>query len=79
MQRAVETALGESRCSNFLDRFKAYGWYLDDLVLKPVNNLKRSQRMAECRGAQNSLKDRIVEYRPLAIVSLVLNPDYAWR
>ena len=33
MQRAVELVLGAS--SNFLDSFKAYGWYLDDLVLTP--------------------------------------------
>ena len=37
MQRAVESALGAT--SNFLESFKAYGWYLDDLVLTPVNHL----------------------------------------
>ena len=37
MQRAVELVLGAS--SNFLESFKAYGWYLDDLVLTPVNHL----------------------------------------
>jgi hypothetical protein len=71
MQRAVEHALGES--SDFLKRFKAYGWYLDDLVLMPVNHLTRSQRKAKCLDAQNSLADRIAEYRPLAIVSLLLS------
>ena len=30
MRRAVELALGES--GNFLESFKAYGWYLDDLA-----------------------------------------------
>ena len=29
---------------DFLDRFKAYGWYLDDLVLEPVNHLTPAQR-----------------------------------
>jgi len=38
MQRAVDNALGESR-DDFLTRFKAYGWYLDDLVLEPVDKL----------------------------------------
>jgi len=70
MQRAVEPSLNES--GNFLKNFKAYGWYLDDLVLTPVNHLTRSQRKAKCLGAQNSLADRIAEYQPLAIVSLLL-------
>jgi hypothetical protein len=66
MRRAVESALGAS--SNFLESFKAYGWYLDDLVLTPVNQLTRSQWLS----AQNNLADRIAEYQPLAIVSLLL-------
>lgn len=70
MQRAVELALGES--DNFLDRFKAYGWYLDDLVLTPVNQLTKSQRKAKCLAAQPSLADRIATYRPEAIVSVLL-------
>jgi hypothetical protein len=71
MQRAVEMALGES--SDFLKSFKAYGWYLDDLVLTPVNHLTKSQREAECLGAQKSLADRIAVYRPEAIVSLLIS------
>jgi hypothetical protein len=54
MQRATEAVLGTS--GNFLDRFKAYGWYLDDLVLRPVDNLGKPQRRVECLGAQNSLR-----------------------
>jgi hypothetical protein len=38
-----------------------------------VNHLTKSQRKAKCLGAQNSLADRIAEYRPLAIVSLLLS------
>jgi hypothetical protein len=57
---------------DFLERFKAYGWYLDDLVLMPVNNLTKSERRAKCLAAEKSLADRIVKYRPLAIVSLLL-------
>ena len=34
MQRAMENSLGEG--GDFFERFKAYGWYLDDLVLIPV-------------------------------------------
>jgi hypothetical protein len=70
MQRAVQRALGES--SNFLESFKAYGWYLDDLVLTPVDHLTKSQRKAKCLDAQKSLADRIAAYQPEAIVSLVI-------
>jgi hypothetical protein len=34
MQRAVEDSLGGDG-GDFLERFKAYGWYLDDLV-RPI-------------------------------------------
>lgn len=70
MQRAIETSLGEG--GDFLERFKNYGWYLDDLVLTPVNHLDKKQRIATCRAAQDSLTKRIVEYKPDAIVSLLL-------
>ena len=70
MQRAVEQALGGG--GDFLDRFKGFGWYLDDLVLTPVNQLKGAERGAKCRDAQNSLAVRIAEYQPLAIVSLMI-------
>ncbi len=48
MQRTTEAALGVGS-GNFLDRFKALGWFLDDLVLTPVNNLKNPAE----RKAQN--------------------------
>jgi hypothetical protein len=72
MRRVVEDTLGAG--GDFRARFKAYGWYLDDLVLTPVNDLvRRSERMAKCREARPSLATRIAEYRPLAIVSLLLS------
>jgi hypothetical protein len=70
MKHAVEQALGPS--DDFLERFKAYGWYLDDLVLTPVNHLTKPERNAQCQSAQASLAARIAEYQPLAIVSLML-------
>ena len=69
MQQAVEQVFGKS--SNFLETFKAYGWYLDDLVLEPVNHLPKPQRQAKCLIAQESLADRITAYRPEAIVTLL--------
>jgi hypothetical protein len=70
MRRAVDLALGES--DDFLESFKVYGWYLDDLVLTPVNKMAKPERKAKCLGARKSLADRIVEYQPEAIVSLLL-------
>src|ERR1700737_1835151 len=70
MQVAVELAFGKS--GDFLKSFKAYGWYLDDLVLEPVDKLSLPEREAQCLGAQNGLTDRIAEYQPLAIVTLLL-------
>jgi hypothetical protein len=71
MRSAVERSLGKGS-GDFLERFKALGWYLDDLVLEPVNHLSKSERLAKCREAQQSLADRIAKYRPQAIVSLLL-------
>jgi hypothetical protein len=76
MSRNVERAMkaaGLGRDGDFLECFKAYGWYLDDLVLTPVNGLERPLRRKKCQGAQTSLAARISEYRPSAIVSLLLS------
>jgi hypothetical protein len=73
VKRAVELAFGKS--DDFLKSFQAYGWYLDDLVLEPVNHLPKSQRIAKCLDAQNSLANRIAFYQPEAIVSLLKRID----
>jgi hypothetical protein len=66
-----QLAFGES--DNFLERFKGYGWYLDDLVVTtPVNHLTNAPRKAQCLDAQRSLADRIAAYRPEAIVSVLI-------
>ena len=57
---------------NFLNRFKERGWYLDDLVLEPVDRLQTSERRRKWRNAGASLADRINDYQPRAIVSLLL-------
>ena len=44
LARHIETAMtlaGLGGSGTFLDRFKSYGWYLDDLVLSPVNDMTR--------------------------------------
>ena len=46
MRSAMGMASVES--GDFLERFKAYGWYLDDLVLTPVNKLTKSERRQKC-------------------------------
>jgi hypothetical protein len=69
MRRAVELAFGRS--DDFLKTFKSYGWYLDDLVLEPVNHLSKPERKLKCLVSQKSLADRIATYRPEAIVSVL--------
>jgi hypothetical protein len=69
MKRAVELAFGQS--DDFLRTFQAYGWYLDDLVLEPINHLPKRERVAKCLAARESLADRIKTYQPEAIVSLL--------
>lgn len=54
-----------------LYRFKAYGWYLDDLVLQPINRMTQAERHAAWTAAAPSLRDRIAEYQPFAIVTLL--------
>jgi len=68
MEAACLTGTGD-----FRERFKAYGWYLDDLVLTPVNQMPSAERKKTCREAQKSLAGRIAEYQPQAIVSLLLS------
>ena len=56
----------------FLDRFKARGWYLDDLVLVPVNKMEDKERRLHWLQSRPSLQARIAEYQPLAIVTLLI-------
>ena len=55
-----------------LAEFKARGWYIDDLVLTPVDQMSYNsrERKAACAAARDSLAQRIAEYRPEAIVVL---------
>jgi hypothetical protein len=53
----------------FLNWFKARGWYLDDLVTTPIEDLR--SRRKQCREARESLAARIAEYQPVSIVCLL--------
>lgn len=58
---------------NFLEEFKRRGFFLDDLVLSPVNQIKkkkeRDERLWECVPL---LARRLMRYRPSAVVVLML-------
>jgi hypothetical protein len=49
-----------------LREFKARGWYVDDLVLTPVDQMSYNsrERKAACAAARDSLAQRIAEYKP---------------
>ena len=72
MRKAMEAA-GFDCSGDFLSTFKSLGWYLDDLVLEPINDLSPKQRKARHRECQESLRQRIASCRPRAVVSLLLS------
>jgi hypothetical protein len=55
----------------FLEDFKRDGFYLDDLVLTPVNHLVTKNRRTLCRQAVTSFAERLKEYNPKAVVILL--------
>ena len=69
MQQVVEETLGIS--DDFLETFKSYGWFLDDLILQPVNHLSMAERRRAWLTAEPSLTKRMREYQPRAIVALL--------
>jgi hypothetical protein len=76
--RHMEAALAAAELAgdgDFLERFKGYGWYLDDLVLTPVDHLPPAERKAMCEAAVVALAERMKEYQPQAIVSLLRRID----
>ncbi len=58
--------------ANFLSEFKANGFFLEDLVLYPINQIKdRKERNEHRRRGVPSLARRMAEYRPAAVVALM--------
>jgi hypothetical protein len=56
---------------HFLEDFRKNGFYLDDLVLEPVNHLAGTDRTSLCRASVSSLAKRLKDYKPKAIVILL--------
>jgi hypothetical protein len=59
--------------AHFLEDFKRNGFYLDDLVLEPVNHLKDKNRRSLCRNAVSSFAKRLRDYNPKAVVILLIS------
>jgi hypothetical protein len=55
----------------FLDAFKESGFYLDDLVLEPVNQLPPRDRRIACSQSIASFAKRLSDYKPAAVVILL--------
>ena len=53
---------------SFLEDFKTMGFYLDDLVLEPVNHLERRERSRLRSESIAGLAERLTEYKPNAVV-----------
>jgi hypothetical protein len=63
---AMKRAFGSRE--TFLEDFKRRGFYLDDLVLTPVNKLERRERSRLRREAIPKLAKRLTTYKPRAVV-----------
>ena len=59
--------------NRFLEDFKHNGFYLDDLVLEPVNHLSPKDRRSLCSDAVPSFIERLRDYNPKAIVVLLMS------
>ena len=71
LYRALRAAFGGG--ADFLAEFRARGWFLDDLVLCPVNHKSIDERRRLHLRWLPSLAGRIAEYRPRVVVSLLLS------
>ena len=61
--RHMRSAMGATSGNDaaFLNEFRKRGWFLDDIVTKPIHNLSRAERERERRDARADLAARIVE------------------
>jgi hypothetical protein len=68
----MDVGAENSPTTQFLRSFKDRGWFLDDLVSTPVDHLPPKQRMAACKNSVSSLAERISEYKPSAVVCILM-------
>lgn len=54
----------------FLDLFKQFGCYLDDVCLEPINQLPQPVRRQKRIGAEASLEERLRTYNPRMVVAI---------
>ena len=64
--RAMKQVFGSQE--SFLEDFKRSGFYLDDLVLTPINKMESRERSRRRQEAVPELAKRLVEYKPKAVV-----------
>jgi hypothetical protein len=64
--RAMKQVFGSQE--TFLEDFKKKGFYLDDLVLMPINKLQGRKRSKLRQEAIPELAKRLAEYKPKAVV-----------
>ena len=57
--------------SNFLLKFKNWGFFLDDLVRFPINRFDDMKRNAERFDHQDELAARLMKYQPLAVATVM--------
>jgi hypothetical protein len=74
MTRHMRHALMPEAASDdaFLAGFKARGFFLDDLVLSPIDKMRRAERRARWRAALPAFLARLAEYQPGAVVVVLL-------
>jgi len=68
-RQALAPHIGDS--PSFVYAFKQAGFYLDDLVLEPVNWLSRSERLAIHAASIASLAKRLGDYEALLVVAFM--------
>ncbi len=52
----------------FLEEFMEKGFYLDDLVLTPINKLEKRERLGLRWASIDELAKRLLDYKPKAVV-----------
>lgn len=69
LKKALEVHLGNP--ANFLEAFKERGYFLDDLTLEPINSIAQRKRGQALTPEVQLLAERIAEYQPELVISLL--------